>query len=180
MRKSTIIVFVLIITLVACTQVEPTPGAPPAVGTPLSGPPGYTSVGGDLSFSPSAAGVTLSVNSVEVHQANPDGLTPASGYTYVVLDLTVENNSGILLISALHCALVDEFSNQYAAWAIPFGRFILDKVEPGETGNGSLVYQVPAAALSEELRLRWESDLHRARLEIMLGDLTVELGNGTP
>ena len=180
MKKLTTIAFVLLITLVACTQVEPTPDAPPAVGTPLGSPPGYTSVGGDLSFSPSAAGVTLSVNNVEVHQANPDGFTPAGGYVFVVLDATVENNSDIPFISALHCVLIDEFSNQYAAWAIPFGRFILDKVEPGETGNGSLVYQVPAAALSEELRLRWESDLHRARLEIMLGDLTVELGNGTP
>ena len=173
-------VFVLIVTLIACTQVEPTPGAPPAVGTPLSGPPGYTSVGGDLSFSPSAAGVTLSVNSVEVHQANPDGLTPASGYTYVVLDATVENNSGFPVFSQRDLVLVDEFSNQYAAWAIPFGRSILENVEPGETGNGSLVYQVPAAALSEELRLRWESDLHQARIEITLGDLTAELGNGTP
>lgn len=78
-------------------------------------------------------------------------------------------NESDLSLSPYTAVLVDDRSNQYACWAFDREDGIEDLfVEPGQVVTGVLRYEIPTAALDNDLRLRWESDLHKVRLEIFL------------
>jgi len=143
----------------------PAADTPALAGTPAVGPPGYVSVNGTMPFAPSAAGVTISVDGVEIVQSD---LPPAPGYVVVLVGVRIINNSRLPVWT--NCTLVDDFSNQYAAWSPSlFGVQPLPvEVEPGQTGAGFVAYHVPESALPDKLRLRWEPDWHKARIEIFL------------
>lgn len=137
---------------------------PPPAGTPVSGGPGGVAYYGTMPFAPSAAGVTVAVDAVEITR----NLMPP-GYVFVAVGVRVVNESNFP-VNVYQFTIVDDFSNCYAWWrASRTGRPDLPLViEPHQVETGFLGYNVPEAALPIRLRLRWESQEHRARLEIFL------------
>ncbi len=151
--------------LTAC-GVQPSYNAPQQTGMPV----GYTSVTGPLP-SQTANGVRLTVHTIEVQEWS-------AGYAQVVLDLTLSNDAPETQpesVCAGNLILVDTWSNTYAnwyGWSADLPDIIPACISTHETTSGYAVFRVPVAALSQALRLRWESKL--TRVEVLLPtDLTV-------
>ena len=98
-----------------------------------------------------------------------------SDYVHVILRLTVTNESESVVVPP-GMTLVDDHHNNYASWQEPLpyeneiNRIPLG-VDSGEKATGHLIYIVPAAATQDNLRLRWESELHQSLIDVFLGDL---------
>lgn len=127
---------------------------------------------GSLQYSVLLNDVGIQVDNVQIRSAEADGI---AGYAYVVLSTSLVNESDMPIVPG-NFVLVDELANRYASWQtnVPFAaeleRLPL-ALEKGQTARGHQVFIVPSAALSANLRLRWESQSHESRIEIYLGPL---------
>ncbi len=149
----------VVLLLTACGVPSASPNAPQQMGLPA----GYTTITGPMPAQ-MANGVRLTVNTVGVLDA------PApSGYVVLVLNLTISNDSETETVCAGSLAVVDKWANTYANW---FGlKADLPEIMPmcvstHEVATGNASFQIPVAALSQELRVRWESKL--TRVEVLL------------
>ncbi|PID84863.1 MAG: hypothetical protein CSA11_10905 [Chloroflexi bacterium] len=98
--------------------------------------------------------------------SNPD-------YVHVILDLTVTNESEYVVVPP-GMTLVDDHDNIYVSWQdeLPYDIVRMPlSVNSGAGVTGHLAYVVPKAAIQDNLRLRWESDLHQCRIDVFLGPL---------
>jgi hypothetical protein len=96
-------------------------------------------------------------------------------YVQVLLQLTVTNESESVVVPP-GMMLVDDHNNIYVSWQEPLPyedqltRMPLS-VDTGESATGNLIYIIPIAATQDNLRLRWESDLHKSRIDVFLGPI---------
>lgn len=173
-RLGLLLLLILLMSVSGCRNIpaitpQPTlQPTPPPVGTP-SDWSGGISVYGTMPFAPSAGGVTIAVDAVEALPPTAGIYPLPPGYVFLVLSVRVLNDSPFS-VSYPAFVVVDKSANQYAWWststlgreATPLG------VEPGEVRSDLLVYFVPESALQADLRLRWESGVHQARVEVLL------------
>ncbi|KAA3658578.1 MAG: hypothetical protein DWQ04_24680 [Chloroflexi bacterium] len=108
-----------------------------------------------------------------------DSVIPRSGarvgYTYLVLTVELVNQSSNPIVPETF-VLVDDASNKYAsqknlAFESELTRLPLFVNKGDEGVTGHIIFEVPNAALQADLRLRWESESHKSRIDIFLGAL---------
>lgn len=137
---------------------NPTP-RPTVIGTPILGADIASS--GNIGFTIMANGISLVVDDVKVYRTTPDGHLADMGYVFVIVTVRTTNASEFLFTSSA-LVLVDKFSNEYREWGSFVDLFELPGlpsiIESGQSGTGALVYNVPEAALAQELRLRLEPE----------------------
>jgi len=121
--------------------------------------------------------VLLNGVGIQVDQAGLLSVQDASNpdYAHIVLALTVTNQSQYDVVPPT-MTLVDDHGNIYPAWqsALPYEEQIVRlplAVTDGGSGSGNLVFIVPKSAVQDDLRLRWESDVHQARIDVFLGTI---------
>lgn len=166
--KFIIILFVIMFALVACKRSEePTEEE-------LSGaiPQEYNYASGSLGYP-----VLLNGVGIEVQQAGLPSVQEASNpdYIHVLLELSVTNESSSVVVPP-GMTLVDDHNNIYVSWQeeVPYESSLTRlplSVDSGEGPTGHIVYIIPKAATQDNLRLRWESDLHQSRIDVFLGPL---------
>jgi hypothetical protein len=95
-------------------------------------------------------------------------------YAPVLVTLSVFNESNPD-VGLNQLVLVDNHGNIYSEqYSPPDGNQqtgLPISVPTGESANGQIMFSVPIGALNDNLRLRWDSELHQARIEIFLGPL---------
>jgi len=164
--KFIVILAAFMFILAACRSNQPTEeeliGEIPETYNYASGSLGYPVLLNGVGIEVAQAGL------LTVQDANPN-------YTHVLLTLTVTNESTTVVVPP-GMTLVDNHNNIYVSWQAPLPyedqlvRMPLN-VETGKGATGNLVFIVPHAATQDNLRLRWESDSHQARIDVFLGPL---------
>lgn len=118
-------------------------------------------------------GVWQQVNDIRVISAEGDG---NPGFSYIVLSISIVNESAEPVVPA-SITLVDRFENVYVSRQdgdVPFADQLQAMpltITTNESVTGTQVYLVPLSALQSDLRMRWESTSHNARIDILLGQL---------
>lgn len=165
-QKFIIILVILVFSLAACrSNSEPTEEE-------LSGavPQEYNYASGSLGYPVLLNGVGIEVQKAGLpavqEDANPN-------YVHVLLELSVTNESNSVVVPP-GMTLVDDHNNIYVPWQeeLPYESQITRmplSVNPGEGPSGHLAYIIPRSATQDNLRLRWESDLHQSRIDVFLG-----------
>ena len=165
--KLIIILVVIIFTLAACRNNEPTEeemtGSLPETYNQASGSLGYPVLLNGVGIQVLQAGLLA-----EEDSSNPD-------YVHVILTLTTTNESSDVVVPP-GMTLVDNHNNIYVSWQepLPYEAQLTPmplSVDTGEGVTGNLVFIVPKAATQDNLRLRWESDPHLSRIDVFLGPL---------
>lgn len=165
-QRFIIILFSLILTITACGDNQDNAG---------DGSQQIDYAAGSLTYPVLLNGVGIQVDQAGVlsvqDASNPD-------YAHVVLALAVTNQSEFDVVPPT-MTLVDAHGNIYPAWqsALPYEEQISRlplTVPTGESGIGNLVFIVPKTAVQDNLRLRWHSDVHQARIDVFLGAIGVE------
>ena len=140
----------------------------------LSGaiPQEYNYASGSLGYP-----VLLNGVGIEVKQAGLPAVQEDSNpnYIHVILELSTTNESGSVVVPP-GMTMVDDHNNIYVSWQeeLPYESQITRmplSVNPGEGATGHLVYIVPRDATQDNLRLRWESELHQSRIDVFLGSI---------
>lgn len=159
-RRFTIIIFSLFLVLTACQGNQP-----------------EESGGQQTNYAAGSLGYPVLLNGVGI-QVDQAGILAVQDlvnidYVHVVLYLTVSNQSEFDVVPPT-MMLVDGHGNMYPAWqtVLPYEDQIVRlplSVPTGESGIGNLVFIVPKTAVSDDLRLRWESTVHQSRMDIYLG-----------
>ncbi|HRQ37471.1 MAG TPA: DUF4352 domain-containing protein [Chloroflexota bacterium] len=169
MKRSTLFIFfALLFWFVACQpQEEVNPDKLPA---------NYDYAAGDASKSVTLKGVTIQVDETSTRPGNePPDQALKPGYVYVVVKMTITNQSQKSVL-ATEFRLIDEYLNLYESWqtSAPFSRELTAlpaEIGPGQSATGEQVFIVPQAALSANLRLRWQSGVQESRIDLSLGQL---------
>ena len=124
---------------------------------------------GVQNFSVLLKGVGMQVNLVSLRPSEQPG------YTYVVLNVDLVNQSADPVIPESFL-LVDDSLNQYVSQKeLPFESelnrlpLFINKGDDGATGD--IVFEVPNGALNANLRMQWDSEPHQSTIEIFLGAL---------
>jgi hypothetical protein len=101
-------------------------------------------------------------------------------YVHVLLTLTISNQSEADVVPPT-MTLVDDHGNVYQSWQSPLpyedqiSRVPL-AVPEGDSGTGNLIFIVPRPAITDNLRLRWDSAIHQSRIDVFLGELGERVG----
>lgn len=153
---------------------------PTVIGTPISG--ADIAAGGNIGFTLIAHGISLVVDNVKAYKNTLHGRPNYPGYVFVVVSVRYANASPRYFTTS-DFKLIDDFDNKYENWSIAeeFDSIAMSGViEPGMSGGGNLVYNVPEAALANSLRLRlepvlYEFDQPSVRMEVFFtGTLNIE------
>ena len=167
-QKFIIILAVIMFVLAGCRKnEEPTEEE-------LSGaiPETYNYASGSLGYPVLLNGVGIEVQQAGLpavqEDANPD-------YVHVLLELSVTNESDSVVVPP-GMTMVDDHNNIYVSWQeeVPYESSLTRmplSVNEGEGPTGHLVYILPKAATQDNLRLRWESELHQSRIDVFLGSI---------
>lgn len=166
MKFQPVLLLLLAVGLIACR------GETPDIVQEGAKPDHFDYASGGLQFSVLLNDVGIQVDDVQVRPADADGV---AGYVYVVLSVSLVNESQNPIVPG-NFVLVDELANRYTSWQtnVPFAgelQALPLALDTGQTARGHQVFIVPTSALSANLRLRWESNLHESRIEIYLGQL---------
>ncbi len=165
-QKFIVILLILSFALAACRRSEE------PSDEELSGaiPQEYNYASGSLGYP-----VLLNRVGIEVATAGLPAVQEDSnpGYVHVALDLTVTNESEFVVVPP-GMTLVDDHNNIYVSWQdeLPYEITKMPlSVDSGKGATGHLVYIIPKAAIEDNLRLRWESDIHQSRIDVFLGSI---------
>lgn len=133
----------------------------------------FDSAQGVLTYPVELKGVFVQLESPQVFSAEDDG---HEGFAYVLLRSSWANNSDQPVVPAA-AYIVDSLGNKYVqrpqgsasvSSQLTNHPLILDK---GESTQGHQLYLVPLSALNAGLMLRWESETHQSRIDVVLGNL---------
>jgi hypothetical protein len=165
--KFIIILAVIIFTMAGCKQDEPTEEE---INSNI--PEEYNYASGFLGYPVLLNGVGIEVQSAGLPAMQED---TNNDYVQVLLQLTVTNESDSVVVPP-GMTLVDDHNNIYVSWKepLPYGDQLTPiplSVDTGDSATGNLVYIIPKAATQDNLRLRWESELHMARIDAFLGPI---------
>ena len=163
--KFIIILIIILSALTACKNEDETAeaGEMPTTYNYASGSMGYPVLLNGIGIELLQAGIVA-----ENSSDNPN-------YVNIILALTVTNESDYVAVPPA-MTLVDDHNNIYVSQQEPLPyeeqltRMPLSVTE-GEGFTGNLVFIVPAAAVQDNLRLRWQSETLKARIDVFLGPL---------
>lgn len=133
----------------------------------------FDSVQGVLTYPIELKGVFVQLEAPQVFSAEDDG---HAGFAYVLLRTSWANNSEEPVVPA-SAFIVDSLGNKYVQR--PQGTASVSDqltnlpliLDTSETAQGHQLYLVPLSALNAGLMLRWESELHQSRIDVVLGNL---------
>jgi hypothetical protein len=114
---------------------------------------------------------------MQVNSAGFLAQTISENEAHLIISLELANARRNSELDANQIVLVDDFNQTYAMWEnYPLFpgeiQFIQSPVPAGEVRVGQMVFRVPISALENNLRVRLDSEVHEARLEVFLGDVT--------